>query len=461
MGSPAIKNDALTSAERKSLLSLSLLYSTRMLGLFMVLPVLVILLEGYGEVSVMQAGLAMGAYGLTQALLQIPFGFWSDRWGRKPVILAGLLIFCIGSVVAALATDVNGVIIGRAMQGAGAVSSAILALLADLTREEQRSKAMAIVGASIGLTFGLSLLIGPFLSDVFGLSGLFWATAAMAGAGMLVLMFMVPSPQRRVNNEVSPAKEMFGKVLKDAGLWRLNFGIFTLHFIVTALFMVLPGLLRDQLGLELSDHWKVYVPVLGLSFIAMFPLVIISEKRGKIGLAFCSAVVILILSLLGLVFGSNVSGMLLVTLFVFFIGFNMLEALLPSLVSRQVFAGGRGTAMGVYTTCQFLGIFMGGSLSGLLLMVFGAVGLYIAAIALLLVWLAAAATMRYPNNTRSVVLFFDGLRFSAADLLESLPALPGVTDVMIVEGDATAYLKVDPKLFQAASLAPFSLEEAT
>jgi predicted MFS family arabinose efflux permease len=442
---------AMTAAERTAVASLGALYAVRMLGLFMVLPVIAIYLSAYPGYSPAMLGLALGAYGLTQALLQIPFGLWSDRWGRKPVITIGLLVFFIGSVVAATADTAVGVVIGRAIQGAGAIASTVLALVADLTREEQRSKAMAAIGMSIGLTFALSLILGPLVAASFGLVGLFWFTAVLSLFAIGLLWFVVPSQPKIVNKEVSPAKELFGRVLADKDLLRLNFGIFSLHFVLTALFSIIPILLVDVLTINVQAHWKVYLPVLGLSFAFMLPAIIYADKNSNLKRVFCGAVAVLLAALLLLALGAANGIVLVAALFVFFVGFNLLEALLPSMVSRQVFAGGRGTAMGVYSTCQFLGIFTGGALSGLAMAFYGPVAIFILCGLVLLAWLLVALGMSVPAVGKTIVISLNDKGLALEKLTDSLLVIEGVLDVMIDSSAELMYLKTCPTQFNRAS----------
>jgi MFS family permease len=445
------QSSAMTGAERTAVASLGALYAVRMLGLFMVLPVIAIYLSAYQGYSPAMLGFALGAYGLTQALFQIPFGLWSDRWGRKPVITVGLLIFLIGSVIAATADTAFGVVIGRAIQGAGAVASTVLALVADLTRDEQRSKAMAAIGMSIGLTFALSLILGPLVSSSYGLVGLFWFTAVLAVLAIAVLWFAVPSQPQAINKEVSPAKDLFGRVLVDKDLLRLNLGIFSLHFVLTALFSIIPILLVDVLGINVQAHWKIYLPILGLSFVLMLPAMIYADKSGNLKAVFCGAVAVLVVALTLLAYGATDSVILVAGLFVFFVGFNLLEALLPSIVSRQVFAGGRGTAMGVYSTCQFLGIFAGGALSGLAMVVYGQLAIFVLCGLVLLVWLLVALGMSVPVVGKTLVFSLNDKGLALEQLTANLLATEGVLDVMIDLSTSLIYVKTSPATFNRAS----------
>src|SRR5690606_26063030 len=341
--------------------ALASIFALRMFGLFMILPVFAVFGAALPGATPFLIGLAVGAYGLMQALLQLPFGMLSDRFGRKPLILAGLLLFAGGGVVAALADSIHGVILGRAVQGAGAVAAVIMALVADVVSEQHRTRAMAAVGMSVGGAFVLALVLGPLLAAWLGLSGLFWLSSLLAVGGLLVALVWVPNPAVRVREAQLPLGPRLLRILKDPLLLRLNSGIFVLHAVLTACFVVVPGLLSERLGLPLARHSLLYLIVFLASFVAMVPLIIASERRGlRPVMALAVLLVGVALVLLGLAgarlwwFG--------VALFVFFSGFNLLEALLPSLVGRAAPVGTRGTALGIYSSSQFLGVFVGGGL---------------------------------------------------------------------------------------------------
>ena len=365
----------MTHLERRTVSSLALLYSFRMLGLFMVLPLLALYAADLPGATPAMLGLALGIYGLSQAVLQIPLGWLSDRVGRKPVIVAGLVVFALGSMVAAQADTAAGIVVGRFLQGAGAIASTVMALVADLTREEQRTKAMAIVGASIGASFAIALVLGPVVAAMGGLQAVFYLTAILALLGIVVVLLRVPTPERLIeHDEVGTRGVHLAQALADRQLLRLNFGVFTLHFILMACFLLLPTQLEDSMGIARDAHWQVYLPALLLSLLGMLPLMRLAEKGGRLREVFPAAIALLLLALVG--FGFVASGMLFyLSLWLFFVGFNYLEATLPSLVSKAVFAGGRGTAMGIYSSCQFLGAFAGGAVGGYVLQQWGAQGL--------------------------------------------------------------------------------------
>ena len=437
-------------AEGRAVAGLAALYAFRMLGLFIVLPVIQILGRDYSDATPVLVGLAMGIYGGTQALLQIPFGWLSDRLGRKPVILAGLGLFILGSVIAALADTITAVIIGRALQGAGAISAAVMALLADLTRDERRSQAMAAVGGAIGLSFALALFIGPLLGERYGLSGIFWFSALLGLAGALIVLFVVPRAPlaRRSQSEVSPRLQQFWTVLKHPGLARLNAGIFVLHLVLMVIFTVIPLTLLE-FGWALERHWQVYLPVMGLSFVAMLPLIILAERAGKMKPVFLLAIAVMSVSLLAASFSLQNELAFLAALFFLFFGFNLLEAQLPSLVSKMAPAGFKGMALGIYASGQFLGVFIGATVAGAL------VGLGQAAAAL---WFAAllmaallllASGLQVPANLRRVLVPLPQAQEREA-FLRALENAPGVHEMFCDEEAEAVVLRVDKAHFDPA-----------
>ena len=377
----------MTALERRSVSSLALLYSFRMLGLFMVLPLLSLYAGDMPGATPSLIGLALGAYGLTQAGLQLPLGWLSDQVGRKPVIIGGLLVFALGSVLAATADSLWGIVIGRAVQGAGAIAATVMALVADLTSTEQRTKAMAIVGMSIGLSFAVALVLGPVIAAVGGLASVFWVTALLAVGGIAIVALLVPTPDAGgvMHSDVGARPRLFGRALRDLALLRLNFGVFSLHFILMACFLVVPGALEQLAGVDRAHHWQVYLPVLVLSVVGMLPLMRIAERGGRPREMFLCGIALLALAIpmLGLASSAMV---LYLALWLFFVGFNYLEATLPSQVSKSVFAGGKGTALGIYSTCQFLGTFAGGAGGGWLVQHFGQLSLVGLCLGLALAW---------------------------------------------------------------------------
>ncbi|MBE8190063.1 MAG: MFS transporter [Candidatus Thioglobus sp.] len=336
--------------------------ATRMFGLFMIFPVFSVYASQYQSTTPFLIGLAIGIYGLTQALLQIPFGYFSDQIGRKPMLIIGLIIFFIGSVVAANSTDIIGVIIGRALQGSGAISAVLMAFLADFVAPERRAKANAFVGLQIGLAFMLSLLIGPLITVNFGISGLF---LLIAGLSILALIIVISLPSVKPKSQYSLSFSNLKQVL-EMRLVRFNFGIFALHLILTCAFIVLPILLVQNhiVALDLNDNWKVYLPVMLISFVGMLPIILLAEKYQKHKIMLLFSITILLLSQILFYYTKLNFASFLTLLAIFFIAFNALEAMLPSLVAKTANASKRGLAMGIYSTSQFLGTFIGGIFGG-------------------------------------------------------------------------------------------------
>jgi MFS family permease len=398
---PASANSArMTPTELRASASLATIFAARMLGLFLVLPVFALEAARYpGGDDPARVGMAMGIYGLTQAILQIPFGLASDRVGRKRVIIFGLILFAAGSLVAAAAGTLNVLIFGRALQGAGAVSAAVTALLADQTRDEVRTKAMAIVGASIGLMFALSLVAAPLLAAQIGLGGLFVATGALALLCIIVVVWWAP-PEPLQHKNVPRGK--LSEVLGHRGLLRLNVGVFVLHAVQLAMWVAIPALLV-RAGLPKAQHWHVYLPAVLASFVVMGATLFPLERRGYLRAVFLGAVAIVMLVQVGLILVASQPAIaaLGLLLFVFFCGFNVLEASQPSMVSRIAPVHTRGAALGVYNTLQSLGFFAGGAVGGWLTKNVGAQGLFAACAGLTLLWLVAAWPMRAPGAKTS------------------------------------------------------------
>jgi MFS family permease len=389
----------MTARELRASLALASLYAFRMFGLFLILPVFAVHAHALpGGQEALWVGLVLGVYSLTQGLLQLPFGMASDRFGRKPVIVFGLVLFAIGSLVAAQATDVYGTAVGRALQGTGAISAAVTACIADLTRDSQRTKAMAMVGASIGVTFALSLVAAPLLYERIGMAGLFHLTGAMALVGILVVLFAVPSPGAPVGRTSADGARLertkVREVALDPELLRLNIGIFSLHLVQMAMFVVLPQWLVERAQLPLADHWKVYLPVVAASFVLMVPPIVWGERAGRLRAVVLASIAILLATQLG--YAAEPVGLLpfAVLLLVFFSAFNVLEAAVPSMVSRLAPADVKGTALGIYNTVQALGLFAGGAIGGWASSRFGGAAVFVMCAGVMAVWLLAALGQR-------------------------------------------------------------------
>jgi MFS family permease len=390
--------------ELRAALSLSSIFALRMLGLFLILPVFAIHAKTLPGYDLERVGWVLGIYGFTQGILQIPYGMLSDRFGRKPVIIAGLLIFALGSFVAAMPGDIWQVMIGRALQGAGAISAAVTAFLADLTREQNRTKAMAFVGSSIGLMFAFSLVAAPLMYQWVGMGGIFVFTGILALGAIAVVIWVVPSADHAPPLANAGPEPGFKAILMDPELLRLNLGIFSLHLVQMAMFVVVPSALVEQGGLAAGSHWKVYLPVVIASFVLMVPPIIWSEKSNRGKTVLLGSVALMLLVQLGFIEGFRSFTWSVVLLFAFFVAFNILEASLPSLVSRIAPPAGKGTALGVYNTTQALGLSAGGALGGVLAKNFGAQAVFAFGAAMMFLWFIAAFSMREPQPRRSANL---------------------------------------------------------
>ena len=446
-------SERMSSGETRAASGLALVFAFRMLGMFMVLPVLATYGMDLAGATPALIGLAIGAYGLTQAIFQIPFGIISDRIGRRPVIYLGLIVFALGSVLAANSDSIWGVIAGRILQGAGAISAAVMALLSDLTREQHRTKAMAMIGMTIGLSFAVAMVVGPLLTRAFGLSGLFLATGAMALCGIVIVMFMVPrSTGTLQHRESGVAKQALLPTLRHPDLLRLDLGIFVLHAMLMSSFIALPLALVEKAGLPKEQHWWVYLTALLISFFAMIPFIIYGEKKRKMKRVLLGAVVTLMLTeLFFWKFGDSLRALVIGTV-VFFTAFNLLEASLPSLISKVSPAGGKGTAMGVYSTSQFLGSALGGILGGWMFQHGGLSVVFLGCAGLAALWLAFAVTMREPPYVTSLRLPLSPEALREAGLAERLKAVNGVTDAVIVAEESAIYIKLDTELLDRATL---------
>jgi len=440
--------DALNPLEKRTAMSLSLVFALRMLGLFMIMPVFAIYGQQLSGYSPMWVGFAIGAYGLTQALLQIPAGMLSDKFGRRPIIYVGLLIFAVGSLVAAYSETIYGVTAGRALQGAGAIASAILALAADVTREEQRPKAMGMIGVSIGLAFALSMVAGPVLAPLIGLQGLFLITACGALIGIAIVHFIVPHiVSKAPRGETIAIPAMLGKLAKDPQLLRLNLGIFILHMTLTAMFITLP-LQLQTMQLSAENHWHIYLPALLFSFLLMVPMLIIAAKKEQNRQFYLFAILLMASSLVAMAFTEHSIIIMFVCILLYFTAFNFLEASLPAFISMLAPAGAKGSAMGIYSTYQFLGAFFGGMLGGISYKLLGNSGLFLFLACLMLVWFFISWGMHNPSKIRThtlTAIIKD--EHHATQLTEQLIKLEGVLEVVIIIEEQTAYIKVNNKIF--------------
>ena len=431
--------------ELRASFGLAGLYGLRMLGMFLILPVFAIYAKSLpGGENHLLVGLALGSYGLTQAILQLPFGMWSDRVGRKPVIYAGLLLFAIGSFLAASAHDVWWLMIGRTVQGAGAISAAVTALLADLTREQHRTKAMAMIGMTIGTTFAVSLVLGPLLAKYIGVSGIFALTGVLTLLAMLGVRYYIPDPAvSRFHSDAEANTARLPAVLRDSQLLRLNFGIFALHAAQMAMFVVIPFALLDTGGLDKEHHWQVYLPVVTIGFVLMVPAIIYGEKKHQLKRVFVGAVALMTAAQLGMTFALHSFWSIVVLLGLYFVAFNILEASLPSLISKIAPTDAKGTAIGVYNTSQSFGLFLGAVAGGWLYSHGAAPAVFGFGSVLMLIWLVLAMTMRAPLPVKTEMFHIgDDWRGNASELSARLASLQGVKEAVVIAAERVAYLKV-------------------
>lgn len=386
--------------------SLASLYILRMLGLFMVLPVLALAGDEYSGSNTFMLGVALGIYGATQALLQIPFGLLSDRFGRKPLIVIGLILFAAGSVIAASADTVAGLIVGRALQGAGAIAGVIMAMVSDLTTLENRTKAMASIGASIGVAFALALIVGPWISSysVMGFSGvrlLFAVTVVLSLAGMLILFFAIPSVSSLQQKTTRVSLQQLRIVGANKQCVLLYFGVFVLHYVLMASFLVVP-LLLEQADILRADHSWVYLGVMLSSFVVMVPLMIVSEKMGIVKQSLLATIALLAAAIIAMLWLYHLAWGIIACLVAFFIAFNYLEANLPSLLSKILPPENKGAGSGLFATCQFLGAALGGVVGGGLYQQWGLAATLLSTAVLLSVWFFVAIGMTIPVRAKQV-----------------------------------------------------------
>ncbi|WLI78793.1 MFS transporter [Kosakonia sp. H02] len=436
----------MTPGELRATWGLGTVFSLRMLGMFMVLPVLTtygMALQGASEALI---GLAIGIYGLAQAVFQIPFGLLSDRIGRKPLIIGGLAIFVAGSVIAALSDSIWGIILGRALQGSGAIAAAVMALLSDLTREQNRTKAMAFIGVSFGVTFAIAMVLGPIITHKLGLHALFWMIAALATLGIALTLWVVPNSEHHVRNrESGMVKDCFRMVMVNPKLLKLNFGIMCLHILLMSTFVALPGQL-EAAGFLAAEHWKIYLVTMLISFVSVVPFIIYAEVKRKMKRVFLFCVALLLIAEIVLWGAGPHFWEIIIGVQIFFFAFNLMEAMLPSLISKEAPAGYKGTAMGIYSTSQFLGVAIGGSLGGWVDGFFDSQTVFLAGALLAVIWLLVAGTMQEPPYVTSLrVAIPDNVAIDDA-LQQRLLATAGVSEAMVVPDERSAYVKIDSKV---------------
>ncbi len=451
----------MNSIEKRAALTLSSVFALRMLGLFMLLPVFSLVgqqLDGYTPALI---GLAIGAYGLTQAVFQIPFGWLSDRFGRKPIILFGLVLFVAGSIVAAMSEHIYGVIAGRLLQGCGAIASAIMALAADLSRDEQRTKIMASIGMSIGAAFAAAMIIGPGLTNWVGLKGIFLVIAVLAVIAMLVIYFLTPDPDAQfVQRDAIASREQFSKIFKDGQLMRLNFGIFTLHFLLTSFFVAFPNRLKG-LGVDLAEHSWIYLVTMVAAVVFMLPMIILAEKKRQHARVMLAGV--MLIALVQFSFGMYQFPLVIVViaLVVYFTGFNLMEALLPSMISRIAPLSGKGTALGVYSTSQFAGAFLGGPIAGLIMQYKGMDGIYLIGAFMAMIWALLLLGLKNPPALTAYTLTMPDVAIDAfPSLIDEIKAIEGVSEAIALPEAGAVYLKVDKDQLDPNSLRKYSRQDS-
>ena len=439
----------MNALERRSTFALSSIFALRMLGLFMIIPVFSVAGQSYQGATPALIGLAVGVYGLTQAILQIPFSLLADRFSRKPLVILGLLLFALGGAIAAMSETIYGVIIGRAIAGGGAVSAVVMALLADVTREEQRSKAMAVMGMSIGFSFMLAFSLGPWLTSLVGISGLFWVTTIM-GLAAISMLLLVPKVTRHHKNYQQGYLAQLKQVLKMGDLNRLHISVFALHLLLTAMFIYMPSQLIQFADIPLASHGLVYLPLLIISLFFAFPSIILAEKYRKMRGIFLTAIGGIVLGLLVLIFGFESKYILLLGLALFFIAFNVMEALLPSWLSKSAPIQSKATAMGVNASSQFLGAFFGGMIGGQLLILNNTSMGWGILTAIAIVWLLISFGLVQPRYLSSLVIRLPESK-QTDEWTSQLLAIRGIEEVVVMPDQQVAYIKVDKQQIDDAA----------
>ncbi|WP_058505286.1 MFS transporter [Legionella nautarum] len=443
-----------------SVFPIAAIFSFRMLGLFMLIPVFTVFATQLQGATPALIGLALGSYGLSQGILQMPFGMLSDRFGRKPILTIGLLFFIGGSILGALSHSIYTMILARTLQGTGAIGSVLIALLADLTPDEQRTKAMAVIGMTIGLSFSLAMVLSPALTHHYGLAGIFYLTAVLALLGLLLLHTVIPTPTKeRFHIDSEADSSLFKTVIRNKHLQRLNAGIFFQHFILTATFYAIPFLLQQQIkDGHLAEQWHFYLPLMIFAFLLMVPFILLAEKKRQMKFVFLLSVFIILVAQFFLALTGQHWLSLCALMFLYFAAFNILEALLPSLVSKQAGPTSKGTAMGVYSSSQFLGIFVGGLAAGLLYQFAGNLGIFFCNAAISLLWLSLSFFMKPEAYLSTVILSYPSTVKNETDLERQLKKLPGIKEVLIAKEERVIYVRVDKASYQSGSAEKFLLD---
>lgn len=429
----------MNALELRTSLALALVYVLRMLGLFMVMPVIAIAAMDYPDYSPLYVGLAVGGYGLTQAALQIPMGMLSDKWGRKPVIMLGLALFALGSFIAAMSDTMLGMVVGRVLQGAGAIAGAIMALATDVSRESQRAKVLAVIGIAIGFSFYLAVLLGPLIANAWGMAGIFGVTGLLALLCMPLILWVVPQTSIVSSGDTLPQKGQLSTLFFSSQLWRLNVSVLLLHMLITLLFTQLPlTLLNFDLALE--EHWSLYLPVLGASIVGL--VIMMGMARGRTPKSYLFTAVVMLAVALACLSGLDQRWWLVLSACIlFFVGFNYLEANFPALVSSIAPAGQKGTAMGIYASFQFFGAFLGGILSGVITELASREIVYAIGAGAALLWLVLLMGLKEVSRIQRVTLAING-GSAKSHIIDALMGQPGVEEVTLNSNHDAVYLKV-------------------